>query len=251
MAAWAFVLHLTRATARRDNARTLVETCGLPGELWPAVDGAALGTGEVVERVGTHLFAPSYPFALRPGEIGCFLSHREIWAEIVRRSLSRALVIEDDVTLDAGTFARALALGLRHVGALGYVQLQDRPPRGPARAIDREGPCALTLPRVAPLRTSAQLVSLDAARRLLAASHRIDRPVDSYIQAHWHTGLRPAAIWPSGVSTIAGALAGSTIQGGRKPLAERLWREGARLLYRRRVAQCSARSDAPDPGVGQ
>lgn len=251
MAAHAFVLHLTRATARRDNARSLVETCGLPGEIWAAVDGAALTPEEVAARVGAHLFAPPYPFALRPGEIGCFLGHRAIWAEIVRRDLSRALVIEDDVTLDARTFARALALGLRNVDALGYVQLQDRPPRGPARAIDREGPCALTLPRITPLRTSAQLVSLDAARRLLAASHRIDRPVDSFIQAHWHTGLRPAAIWPSGVSTIAGALAGSTIQGGRRSLSERLWREGARLLYRRRVARASGRGAAPDPGAGQ
>jgi len=74
--------------------------------------------------------------------------------------------------------------------------------------------------------------------------------VDAFVQAHWHTGLRPAAIHPAGVRTIAESLDGSTIQSGRKSLSERLGREVARFLYRRRVARCAWQSPAPFPEAG-
>lgn len=243
----AFVLHLTRARARRANAETLAHTCGLPGEIWAAVDGAALAPAALRAQLGVGLFAPRYPFVLRPGEIGCFLSHRQIWAEIIRRDLDHALVLEDDVALDPGRFPEALALATRHVRTRGYVQLQNRPARGPARLLDQAGGCRLTLPEVAPLRASAQLISRDAAARLLERSDSFDRPVDTFVQSHWFTGLRPGVVFPAGVRTISDRLDGSTIQGGRKPLSEKLWREGARFLYRRRVRRLSRQSPAPLP----
>jgi len=251
MAAHAFVLHLTRARGRRENAQALLADCGLSGEIWPAVDGAALSPADLAARLGTEMFAPRYPFALRAGEVGCFLSHRQIWAEIVRRDLDRALVLEDDAALDPGVFPQALQLAQRNVAALGYVQLQTRPPRGPALLIDQEGGCRLTQPVVTPLRTSAQLVSRAAAAQLLEQSERIDRPVDTFLQSHWATGLRLGTVWPSGVRAISERLDGSTIQPGAKPIGERLWREVARMLYRRRVRGLSRHSPAPRSGAGK
>lgn len=249
MAAHAFVLHLARARGRRENAQALLADCGMPGEIWPAVDGAALPTDDLTAQVGAEIFAPTYPFALRPGEVGCFLSHRQIWAEIIRRDLEYALVLEDDVALDASVFPQALALAERNIAALGYIQLQTRPPRGPAMLLDQDGRCRLTQPLVTPLRTSAQLVSRDGAARLLERSKHFDRPVDTFLQSHWFTGLRAAVVWPAGVRAISGQLDGSTIQTGRKPLGERLWREGVRMLYRRRVKGLSRSSPAPRPEV--
>ena len=247
MQAHAFVLHLTRARKRRDNAHALKENCGLPGELWAAVDGTALDAADLSAETGARLFQPTYPFPLKPGEIGCFLSHRQIWAEILRRDLDHALILEDDVTLDPDTFPRALALATANIGACGYIQLQDRPPQSSPRLIDQSGPCRLTLADIPQLRTSAQLVSHAAARRLLDASETIDRPIDAFLQCHWHTGLRPAAIHPAGIRTIADQLDGSTIQGGRKSLAEKLWREVARFRYRRGLARHARASTAPLP----
>jgi len=247
MTARAFVLHLTRARGRHDNAHALLDCCGLPGEIWPAVDGAALEAGDLASEVEAGIFEPPYPFVLRAGEIGCFLSHRQIWAEILRRDLPEALVLEDDVTLDAGLFAKALTLARRNVDRFGYIQLQTRRPRGAARLIETEGPCQLILPVITPMRTSAQLVSREGAARLLEKAHSFDRPVDAFLQSHWFTGLRAAAIYPSGVRTIAETLDGSTIQGGDKTLRERLWREGARFLYRRRAARLARQSPAPVP----
>ncbi len=247
MAGHAFILHLVRATARRDNARALLDGCGMEGEIWAAVDGRAMSSRDLAACVGARLFAPAYPFGLKTGEIGCFLSHRQIWAEIVRRDLDHALVIEDDAAI-ADPFPAALALARDHVADLGYIQFQTRPPRGPATVVDTNGAATLSVPQVAGLRTTAQMLSRAAAERLLHLSEVFDRPVDTFIQSHWHTGLRPAAIHPSGITDIAHRLDGSTIQGGARGPLERLGREWARMRYRRAMAAASRQSAAPAGG---
>jgi glycosyl transferase family 25 len=87
-----------------------------------------------------------------------------------------------------------------------------------------------------PLRMSAQLVSLDAARALRAASDRFDRPVDTFIQMHWVHGVHAVCAVPSGVRDRTVESGGSTIQ-RKPPLREKLWREWARFRYRRAVAR--------------
>jgi len=245
----AFVLHLTRAEKRRANARDLKEKCGLPAEIWPAVDGAAMSAPDLRSSVDAGLFSPDYPFPLRVGEIGCFLSHRQIWGEMQVREANAALIIEDDAGLDMDLFDRALELATANIRDLGYIQFQTRAPRSKARLIDTNGPCKLLLPDVGGLRTTAQLVSREAAAHLLNASARFDRPVDTFVQSHWHTGLRPAMILPSGVLEIAGQLDGSTIQASKKSLAEKLTREVKRGLYRRSVRSASRHSTAPRTGL--
>ena len=244
----AFILHLPRATARHDNAQRLLQGCGVPGEIWLAVDGAALTEGEAAAAHATGVFAPRYPFALRTGELGCALSHRAIWAEMQRRDIDAALIVEDDAALDHPRCDTALELATSHLPALGFIQLQTRPHRGPADLVERRDGAGLCLPRVPGLRTTAQILTPAAARRLLEAAPAFDRPVDTLIQSHWHTGLRPGAIYPSGVRDIAATLDGSTIQGGRETLPENLWREWARFFYRQRVAHHARRSRAPWPG---
>ena len=241
----AYVLHLERATARRANAERLLETCGVSGKLWPATNGADLSQKDLATSTGAHLFDPYYPFPLRTGEVGCFLSHRKIWAEIIESDLDCAIIFEDDVKLDEVAFKTALELAQRNVNALGYIQLQNRPPSGNGRLVDQVDEFTLSIPTITPLRASAQMISKDAAKLLFHKSKRFDRPVDTFVQSHWHTGLRPGVIYPAGVNTIAAELDGSTIQGGHKPLGTRLKRELSRAIYRRRVRHHSYQSSAP------
>jgi GR25 family glycosyltransferase involved in LPS biosynthesis len=244
----AYVLHLERATARRANAQALLENCGLEGDIWPAVDGATCPPEDLENAVGAGLFDPPYPFELKTGEIGCFLSHRQIWADMQRHEASAALIIEDDAGLDSTPFADALALANDHIEKLGYIQFQTRPSKGPVTPIDSKGDMPLFVPPLAGLRTTAQLVSRTAAAHLLALSAPFDRPVDTFVQSHWHTGLRPAMIYPSGISEIADQLDGSTIQHSKKSLHERLAREWHRARFRSKVAHLSKQSRAPVTG---
>ena len=122
----AFVLHLARATGRRANAQSLKQACTATHgfaqvDVWPAVDGSAIPSDELSAIIGAHLFKPAYPFSLRSGEIGCFLSHRNIWSEMQSRDIDAALIVEDDAGLTLETFTQAIALASRHVGQLGLV----------------------------------------------------------------------------------------------------------------------------------
>ena len=60
----AFVLHLVRASARRENAQALLadarEIGGMKGEIWPAVDGGAMSSTDLSASVGAALFDPAY-----------------------------------------------------------------------------------------------------------------------------------------------------------------------------------------------
>jgi len=253
MSVHAFVLHLARASSRRANAQALVEACqAIPGidraEIWPAVDGSTLDSTTLTETVGADLFAPAYPFALNPGEIGCFTSHRQIWAEIIRRDITAGLVIEDDVGLDRPAFDAAIALALPHITHLNYIKLRNTPPRGKTQLIDSMANTRLLLGAEPGLGMQSQLVSPTAAQHLLDQSEVFDRPVDTLIQSHWHTGLRVATACPAGVAHIGHQLEGSTIQKTRrKTLSEKLKREITRGIYRRRVSEYSRRSAAPMP----
>jgi len=244
----AFVLHLTRAKARRDNARTVLAGCGMEGEIWPAVDGGALSSTDLAACVGAQLFAPAYPFGLSAGEIGRFLSHRQVWAEIVRRDLDFGLIVEDDAALTPDPYANALRLALANIETLGLIQFQTRPHAGPATLVDTVGASVLSVPQQTGLRSTAQMLSWDAADHLLRLTESFDRPVDTFLQSHWHTGLRPAAIHPSGVSDIANKLDDLTMQGRARGVLENLRREWARYRYRGAVTRASRESGAPVQG---
>jgi len=94
---------------------------------------------------------------------------------------------------------------------------------------------ALCHPSAPPLRALAQFVSNAAARRLLAVTEQFDRPIDTFLQMSWVTGVELLTFQPSGVFDASSALGGSTIQRPSKSAHEKIWREVSRPLYRAQV----------------
>ncbi|MEL6990073.1 MAG: glycosyl transferase family 25, partial [Pseudomonadota bacterium] len=86
-----------------------------------------------------------------------------------------------------------------------------------------------------------QMISKSAAQKLLDLTKTFDRPVDTFVQSHWHTGLRPGVIYPAGITTISDQLDGSTIQTetGRGAV-DIMRREWSRMSYRRQVKRSAA-----------
>lgn len=243
----AFIIHLARAAQRRPQVDALRQALSsLPVGIIDAVDGSALSERETAVVFQPELLEPVYPFALRPGEIGCFLSHRAAWQAILDQGLDAGLVLEDDVEIDSAVFADALATALPEIGKAGAIQFQVREIRQPGPVVVQNGDSAIHLPVVTPLRCACTLYSAAAARRLLDTSLPFDRPVDTFIQMHWITGVKPAIVVPSGVREVSAAIGGTTIQSTtaekKRGLVATLKRELRRFLYRRRVAALSARA---------
>jgi glycosyl transferase family 25 len=236
----AFVIHLTRAEARRPQVDRILEACPVPAQVIEAIDGRALPAGEIDAVYSrNNLHAPRYPFELGVGEVGCFLSHRKAWQAIVDKGLEAGLVIEDDVEIDAPRFSEALELARKHVAEHGIIQFQVRKVAKPGQVIAAHGEVMLTRPVVVPLRASCTLYSRSAVKQLLEQTERFDRPVDTYMQMHWLTGLRPCIVIPSGVRDKSQQVGGTTIQARKTPFARRLLREVLRPLYRARIAVLS------------
>ncbi|WP_298259213.1 glycosyltransferase family 25 protein [uncultured Litoreibacter sp.] len=237
----AFVIHLERATSRRPHVEAMLDRSPYPARLWPACDGAAMDAAQRSALVAKQsLFQPAYPFSLSMGEIGCFESHRSIWKHMVDTDLEVALILEDDVSIDQDTFEAALACAESQIDELGYIQLQVREVRMPFTVVAQSGAQAVIRPQIVPLRTSAQLVSLKAAKSLLACCDQIDRPVDGFLQLFWETGIHPHCVVPSGVSDLTQESGGSTVS-RKRSLWQKLIAAAKRWTYRNQIATLSRR----------
>lgn len=241
----AFIIHLTRAKARRPQVDRILEACPVPAEVIEAVDGRALPAGEIQAVYSRNsLHAPRYPFELGFGEVGCFLSHRKAWQAIIDSGLEAGLVIEDDVEIDVPVFSQAFELAREHVRELGYIQFQTRPVKGQSTIIAHNGDVSIVKPLVGQLRTSAQIVSAAHARLLLDLTGRFDRPVDSFLQMSWVTSRPLCCAVPPGISDRTSQSGGSTIS-QKKQLSDRLSREVKRFVYRSRIRAFSKKFATP------
>uniref|UniRef100_A0A182WR15 Glycosyl transferase family 25 domain-containing protein n=1 Tax=Anopheles minimus TaxID=112268 RepID=A0A182WR15_9DIPT len=108
-----YMINLDRRTERRTKMLKHFDLLGLDVEHFPAVDGKQL-SDKKVHDLGIR-FLPGYadPFHKRPmtmGEIGCFLSHYNIWERMVRLNQQEVLVLEDDIRFEP--FFRRRAYGV-------------------------------------------------------------------------------------------------------------------------------------------
>ncbi|KAG8574408.1 hypothetical protein GDO81_009168 [Engystomops pustulosus] len=92
-----------RRQDRRDRMRKTLYELQIDFKLSDAVDGRALNETQVT-AMGIKML-PGYkdPYHGRPltrGEMGCFLSHYNIWKEISERSLAVSAVFEDDLRFE-------------------------------------------------------------------------------------------------------------------------------------------------------
>jgi GR25 family glycosyltransferase involved in LPS biosynthesis len=224
------IIHLSRAAARAENVSRLLRV--LPdAEIVEAIDGNDPAAAQEIKQVSGTLHSPRYPFSLNPAEVGCFLSHRQCWKIIAEGDAPYALIAEDDMAIEPEPFAAAMELVRQHANEDSYIRLPAKPRERVTGIVAKQDGAELFLPRTIGLQLVCQIVGRAAARRLLAASEVIDRPVDTTLQMHWVTGQKIHAILPSGVSEIHGP---STIQ-IKTRTSDVLMREMRRARYRAQI----------------
>ena len=233
-----FIIHLERAVERIPQVNHLIETLPFDARVVAATDGTQMSAAEQASYQ-PRLLRPHYPFRLRPGEVATFHSHRTCWQEIIASGLDAALIVEDDVQLHDPLFSRALETAMAHLAQGDLVRLPYKLREKPFVVLSEGDGIRLMEPRLIGLGTQAQIVTREAATRLLSQTERFDRPVDTFMQLQWAHGVRVLAVWPSGVSEISSHLGGSQI-GRRKSISEKLRREILRPIYRFRLARRAA-----------
>lgn len=234
-----FVISLERATERKPQVAQIQSLCPVVCHELSAVDGRLLSSEEHDRYVHPKLYWPHYPFVLRAGEIGVFLSHRKAWQAIVDRELDAGLILEDDIDIDPAVFGPAFHLASSRITPNQIYKFVNQ---GHEQSGTAGQPVLITTrkPVVVPLGATAQLVGCDAARRLLALTETFDRPIDSFLQLSWLTGIEVIVVAPSGITEVSHRLGGSTIQLKQRPMRETLYRNFIRPLYRSQIRARSA-----------
>ena len=111
-----WLLSLERSRDRREFMVKQLQALNLQFEIVPAVDGKCLDSEDL-----KHYSAPEAIKAIqremKPGEIGCALSHARMWERIVAENIEEVLILEDDVMikselLDVLEAARCISGGL-------------------------------------------------------------------------------------------------------------------------------------------
>jgi glycosyl transferase family 25 len=165
----AFVINLVRSYERREHMMVQLAKTNVPWEIVDAVDGRDLDIAD------TNLVSPelSSSASLRPGAVGCAMSHLQLYHRVMELGLPEILVLEDDIILPADLGSLASAAAREMSGA--EIVLLNYHPAGPlpmSRLSVTELPGGRLLAYPADLSglTSggAYLVTIEACRRLAA-----------------------------------------------------------------------------------
>jgi glycosyl transferase family 25 len=186
-----YLINLPRDAERRAHAHEQLRRCGLQGAVvfCGGVYGKGLSKDELARLFDAKANGRRHPKVLTPGEIGCYASHLECWRAIAAAPAPAALVIEDDVCLDAdlaGVAAQLLASGV----GFDMVKLIGRPRESVLRTVAGVGSRRLVEYLRPPSWTGAYLVSREGAAKLARARATFFRPVDVDLRHWWEVDAR-------------------------------------------------------------
>ena len=92
-----FVINLKRSAARRDHTTKQLNDLGIPFQIIEAVDGTDLSDSEIKNNGNFGIYKNGlYPRYLLKEEIGCALSHLNIYHKMVAEKTPIACILEDD-----------------------------------------------------------------------------------------------------------------------------------------------------------
>ena len=227
------IIHLKRSLERKPQIKKLKKDLPYRTKVVDAVDGSK-PDNDFSKSYIPRLLRPYYPFRLRSAEVACFQSHRKCWQEILDRGLEAALIIEDDVDIINREFTAAVKLAMKEIKMGDLIRLPIKPREKPRSKILKQDNISIFEPTLVGLGTQAQIVTYDAARRLLEKTAQFDRPIDVYLQLRWKHGVRILTLWPNGIRERSSSLGGSLI-GEERNSSDKLRRELIRPFYRAKI----------------
>ena len=205
------IIHLERSLERKRQVKKLTKKLPYRTTVIEAVDGGKPNK-DLSKSYISRIFRPRYPFSLRLAEMATFQSHRKCWQEILDQGLEAALIIEDDVDIIDAEFTAAVKLAMKEIKMGDLIRFPIKLREKPRNRIVERDNISVFEPTLVGLGMVAQIVTFDAAKRLLERTTRFDRPVDTYLQLRWQHGVRILTLWPNGVREISSRLGGSLIQ---------------------------------------
>ena len=183
--------------ARRDYMRAQLDSCGLPYRFFDAIR-VDLGRGWPDNYARSQRLRHS-GVDMRAGEMGCYLSHREIWKAFLAGDEALCLVLEDDAEIGPDFAAVVEALG-EDTSDWEFVRLTATFQRTayPLRRLAGEHFLVEYLEQ--PNGTVGYLLNRRAARRLLDYTTDMAHAIDNAIDREWEHGVNIMGVAPGPIS---------------------------------------------------
>lgn len=214
----------------------MMAAANLPFEFFDAVDGKILAEQERRHHYDNTANIERFKRPLCASEVGCYLSHLNLWAHIAQTRTGAAVVLEDDARIDAGlnSFLEQIAgYDLEDV----YLKLD-----GAAEALDIEDSSntKMTLGHHKVIhaaeiahRTTGYIIGARAARRMAESRAQFFRPVDIDVKHYWEHGVPVWTVVPQLVHEARSKGDESTIEASRRRAkgTNLLWRFWKNTIY--------------------
>ncbi|KXB31531.1 hypothetical protein AT959_07700 [Dechloromonas denitrificans] len=205
------IINLLRSKERRERVIKHLETLGLMGEVFSAIDGRQLPEDEIAAVYNAERAKTTEWGELTRGEIGCALSHRAIWQKLIDSHDAGWLIIEDDAVLptDLPIWLQRLSELARNGDVIPLVKTSPTPYFFRKVKLDSRW---LVYPNQSFIAATAYYITPLAARRLLEASTPIWFPIDCWYSTPGFKGVTPVrAVWPEAVGVLDESVEASTI----------------------------------------
>ena len=185
-----YVVSLARAVERRANITARLDSASVNYEIFNAVDGEKLDLHSLRDRLRDYdLGRLIHGRMMSRGEIGCYLSHYTLWEKIVAEETPFAVVLEDDTVWDDDFFTIAEKLPTSewywNVVLMGFKESKPKRASCPLSATR-----SLAHYRRPAWTTTAYMIDLDGAKKLLNQCYVIARPVDMEWKQYWKSDLK-------------------------------------------------------------
>ena len=95
-----FVINLDSSQERYVHAEHQLVELGVQPSRFAGINGKYLNPDEIDRCYDKACNNRHFRRSLSLGEIGCYLSHRAVWQQIVAQNIAQAIVLEDDVEVD-------------------------------------------------------------------------------------------------------------------------------------------------------
>jgi len=179
-----YCINLARSQTRWASVASAGDAHGVTITRVDALDGKALSDMEI-ERADLGAFASKNGRDVLPAEIGCFLSHRKAMECFLAGDAEFAVIMEDDMLIDADTVKRVAAVA-QVMDPVSVVKLVNHRTTGFVRARmtsegDQIGRCLFGPQGSA----AAYLVTRESAVALLDALVRVVVPYDVALESGW------------------------------------------------------------------
>mgnify|MGYP002005738584 CR=1 FL=1 len=156
------------------------------------------------------------------GELGCYLSHSRIWEKVVSENIAQALVIESDAVFTDEAIEVIHQIEQKDLN-WDLIMLYYRecyPAFGKRRPITENSKLVRFANKSAC--TTAYLVTLEGAMKLLKKAYPIKMPVDDYMTGGYvNKNTNTFAVYPRTIHVTDDALETSTIREDLFPLMEK------------------------------